>query len=289
MTTGQKWLTGCGIGCGVLLLAGIGACVAGALFMKHTFRGIEKAAESHEELIGELGDVDEYAPPATGSPAADRLEIFVADQGGHGGRPARGGGGGSPAPAARALRGGGRDREDPRGSRRPRRLHRRHRHLRGGPQPRPDRARHGPGRVRVPLHPHLPLLARPRPGGGPGDPRGAGRGPGRCLRRQQRPLQRGGGAASLPPLRPRHGAGADGRSTGPEAEAGEGEAWRARLEREIQRLEVDPGRVLWQDGLPADHRGGPRALPARLEATWSASTNRVELPLAEHETPWEWR
>jgi hypothetical protein len=27
----------------------------------------------------------------------------------------------------------------------------------------------------------------------------------------------------------------------------------------------------------------------RLEATYSASTNRVELPLADHEVPWEWK
>jgi hypothetical protein len=77
-------------------------------------------------------------------------------------------------------------------------------------------------------------------------------------------------------------------STAPEAEAGEGEAGRARLQREIQRLEMDPGHVLWQDGLPEDMEAALEPFRPRLEATWSASTNRVELPLAEHETPWEW-
>ena len=78
-------------------------------------------------------------------------------------------------------------------------------------------------------------------------------------------------------------------STAPEAEAGEGEAGRARLQREIQRLEMDPGHVLWQDGLPEEMEVALEPFRPRLEATWSASTNRVELPLAEHETPWEWR
>jgi hypothetical protein len=47
--------------------------------------------------------------------------------------------------------------------------------------------------------------------------------------------------------------------------------------------------VLWQDDLPATIEAALQPFRARLEATWSASTNRVELPLAEHETPWEWK
>jgi hypothetical protein len=77
-------------------------------------------------------------------------------------------------------------------------------------------------------------------------------------------------------------------SLGPEAEAGDEESWRALLEREIQRLEVDPGRVLWQDGLPPSIETSLRPFRGRLEATYSASTNRIELPLADHEGPWQW-
>ena len=41
--------------------------------------------------------------------------------------------------------------------------------------------------------------------------------------------------------------------------------------------------------LPEDIEAALEPLRPRLEATWSATTNRAELPLAEHETPWEWR
>lgn len=77
MTSSRRWLTGCGAGCGLLLLAGIGACVVGILFLKHIFRGVEKAAASYEELVAERGDVDDYVPPADGAPAAERVEAFA--------------------------------------------------------------------------------------------------------------------------------------------------------------------------------------------------------------------
>jgi hypothetical protein len=76
-------------------------------------------------------------------------------------------------------------------------------------------------------------------------------------------------------------------ATAAEAEGNQG--WRERLEGERQRLEVDPGHVLWQEGLPNDLETALEPFRDRLAATWSAGTNRIELPLAEHETPWEWR
>jgi hypothetical protein len=62
--------------------------------------------------------------------------------------------------------------------------------------------------------------------------------------------------------------------------------WRSTLAREIRRFEDDPGRVMWQDGLPAPIRKSLEPYRARLETTYSRTTNCFELPLAQHETPW---
>jgi hypothetical protein len=69
---------GCGLGCGIVVLVGIGACVVGILYLEHTFRGIEKASQSQDALIAALGGVDAYVPPPDGVPPPDRLELFVA-------------------------------------------------------------------------------------------------------------------------------------------------------------------------------------------------------------------
>ncbi len=288
MTTGRKWLTGCGIGCGVLLLAGIGACVVGALFMKHTFRGIEKAAVSHEALVAELGDVEEYAPAAGGAPAADRLEAFV---------------------QVREITRDARREVETAAARLP------------PPEFLEDEA--VLGRVRVGLEVLGDLIdaigtyveARNHAliergmglgeyvylytltyhswlGHFPGEAPEVREGPDgvrvavfdddnalfseEAVRRRYRRYVLGMVRAQI-------------GSTAPEAEAGESEAWRARLEQEIRRLELDPGHVLWQDGLPEDIEAALEPFRPRLEATWSSTTNRVELPLAAHETPWEWR
>jgi hypothetical protein len=288
MTTGQKWLTGCGIGCGVLLLAGIGACVAGALFMKHTFRGIEKAAESQEALVGELGGVEDYAPPGDGAPAADRLEMFVQIREGT-------------ADARREV--------DAAAARLP--------------PPELSEEEAVIGKIRLGLDVLGDLIdsigtylqarnhALMERGMGLGEyvylysltyHSWLGHPPGEAPEMRQGPdgvrvgvFDDNNALFSEEAVRRRYRRYVLGMvreqmaSVGPESVAAEAETWRTRLEREIQRLEVDPGRVLWQDGLPEDLETALEPFRQRLEATWSASTNRVELPLAEHETPWEWR
>jgi len=288
MTGGQKWLTGCGIGCGVLLLAGIGACVVGALVMKHTFRGIEKAAESQEALVGELGGVDDYVPPGDGAPAADRLEMFV---------------------QVREVTADARREVEAAAARLP--------------PPGLSEEEAVIGRIRVGLDllgdlidsigtyveaRNHALLERGMGlgeyvylytltynswlGHSPGEAPETREGPDgvrvgvfddnhalfseEAVRRRYRRYVLGMVHEQMASVRPESG-------------AAEAEPWRARLEREIQRLEVDPGRVLWQDGLPEAIEAALEPFQQRLEATWSASTNRVELPLAEHETPWEWK
>jgi len=284
VTKGRRWLTGCGLGCGVLALVGIGACVVATLYIEHTFRGIEKAIASHDALTAELGDVGAYAPPPDGAPPPDRLELFVAVREEVAGERAR---------VERAVT----------------------------ELPPPELTVAVVGKIRLGVEAlgdlvdsigtylrarNLALLERRMsvgeyvyiytlafysalghtPGEAPEvrqDPDGVriavfdeGGFNEQAVRRRYRRYILGMVREQL-------------ASAGPEAEAGDGPSWRSRLEREIQRLEVDPGRVLWQDGLPPPVEAALRPFRDRLEATYSAATNPIELPLAEHEVPDEWR
>ncbi|MCP4654825.1 MAG: hypothetical protein GY856_05330 [bacterium] len=74
----SRWLRGCGIGCGLIVLVGLVLWVGGCLFLKQTFRGVEQAIESHEELIDRFGEIDGFVPPADGAMPSDRVERFLA-------------------------------------------------------------------------------------------------------------------------------------------------------------------------------------------------------------------
>jgi hypothetical protein len=279
---------GCGLGCGILALVGIGACVVGALYLKHTFRGIEKANASYDALIAELGDVGDYVPPPDGAPSPDRLELFVAvreatkearvqvetatsqlpppelnEEGDVVGRIQVG---------LKAL-GDLIDRIGMYVEARNQALLERRMSLGeyvylytlaycswlGHTPGEAPEIRQGPDGVRVGMFDENDALF--------GEP---------AVRRRYRRYILGMVREQLAALEP-------------EREAGDGEAWRATLGAEIRRLELDPGHVLWRDNLPSAIEASLRPFRERLEATYSAATNRVELPLADHEVPWEWK
>ena len=288
MTTGRRWLQGCGVGCGVLLLVGVGSCIVGTLFLKHTFRGIEKANASHGALVAEMGHVDAYVPPPDGSPPPDRIELFVAVREEVAGDRAR---------VDKAIAG-----------------------LRI-----PELGEEGAviGKIKLGLEALGDLIdgigtylqARDRAllerRMGLGEYvyiytltyySWLGHTPGEAPEVRQDPdgvrvgvFDEDSGVFSEQAVRRRYRryilpmTGAQLASVEQEAEAGDGEAWRSRLEREVQRLEVDPGRVLWQDSLPAAIEDSLQPFRERLEAAYTPSTNPFELPLAKHEVPWEWQ
>lgn len=284
MSTRQKWLVGCGVGCGVLLLVGIGSCVIASLYLRHTFRGIQKATESQDVLTTRLGDIDDYVPPVSGAPAAEGMESFVRVRE-------------ATADARAAV-------EVVLGQLPPSELSE-------------DGSVIGKMRVgldvlgdlidsmgtyletrnRVLLHEEMPIgeyvylytltyyswlghspVEAPRqkqdPDGvrvGVFDDNDALFGEGAVRRRYRRYI-----IAMLRRQRDSIG-----------AEAGPGAAWRGRIDEELRRLEVDPGHVLWQDELSEVIELSLRPFRTRVEASWSAATNRIELPLADHETPWD--
>ena len=73
----RKWLAGCGIGCGLMILAagGIGTC--GYLGVRNIKDRAERLDAGLEAVTAEYGRPDEYTPPADGVVPAGRLELFL--------------------------------------------------------------------------------------------------------------------------------------------------------------------------------------------------------------------
>jgi hypothetical protein len=70
----KKWLGGCGIGCGVVLLLAIIGIVGSSFFFMRTF----KEAIGKRELLDERhGTQAAYVPPVDGAISAERLEAFL--------------------------------------------------------------------------------------------------------------------------------------------------------------------------------------------------------------------
>lgn len=77
-TTGQKWLIGCGIGCGgALLLLVVGLFAIGFVVNK-TMEGFEQAEQSRDRIEQEIGPGSEYTPEPDGAIPPERMEVFLA-------------------------------------------------------------------------------------------------------------------------------------------------------------------------------------------------------------------
>jgi len=75
--TTKKWLIGCGIGCGaVILIVGL-LIVGGVLFVKDMVKGFEESEALLKTLTETYGPVDEYIPEPDGELRAGRLEKFL--------------------------------------------------------------------------------------------------------------------------------------------------------------------------------------------------------------------
>jgi len=76
--TGKKWALGCGIGCGIFLLIGA-LVVGGGIFAGKRIAGrADQMEASFEQVQAEYGDPSDYSPAADGRIPADRLETFLA-------------------------------------------------------------------------------------------------------------------------------------------------------------------------------------------------------------------
>lgn len=74
----KKWLIGCGIGCGVILVIGI-LFVAGAFFfVRNLVEGFQDSDAILQTLTERYGRVSEYCPEPDGIIEANRIEAFLA-------------------------------------------------------------------------------------------------------------------------------------------------------------------------------------------------------------------
>ena len=77
-STASKWLIGCGIGCGVVIIILILAGVGGYLFFKNIVRGFEETEAVMETLTEHFGKMSDFCPDPDGAIRAEQLEIFLA-------------------------------------------------------------------------------------------------------------------------------------------------------------------------------------------------------------------
>ena len=73
---GSKWLMGCGIGCGAVVLLLVALGTFGYLFMKSRMHGFAEAESTSDELARKYGRIADYCPDP-GGPAADRIRVFL--------------------------------------------------------------------------------------------------------------------------------------------------------------------------------------------------------------------
>lgn len=75
---GRKWLTGCGIGCGilVLVLGAVGTC--GYLGVRRMVDKAQDLDDGFAAVAERFGEPAQYAPPADGCLPPDRMETFLA-------------------------------------------------------------------------------------------------------------------------------------------------------------------------------------------------------------------
>lgn len=74
----KKWLIGCGIGCGAVLLIVIVLIMGGFFFIRNIVEGFKSSEVLMDTLVEQYGQIEEYCPPPDGAFEPQRLEAFLA-------------------------------------------------------------------------------------------------------------------------------------------------------------------------------------------------------------------
>ncbi len=72
-----KWLMGCGIGCGAIVILGVGFLAISALYLRGLMADFETATETRATLEERFGAEQEFIPWPDGGIPADRIEAFL--------------------------------------------------------------------------------------------------------------------------------------------------------------------------------------------------------------------
>ncbi len=76
-STGKKWLVGCGIGCGLILLVLAGVGTVGYFAVRDIVHQAKDIDEGQALVDSTFGDPGDYTPAADGHIPAERLETFL--------------------------------------------------------------------------------------------------------------------------------------------------------------------------------------------------------------------
>ncbi len=74
----KKWLIGCGIGCGVIVVLAALLITGGVLYVRNLVEGFKDSEAMLETLTERYGRITEYCPEPEGHIPADRIEAFLA-------------------------------------------------------------------------------------------------------------------------------------------------------------------------------------------------------------------
>jgi hypothetical protein len=76
-TTTKKWLVGCGIGCGAIVLIAIVLGITGFMFFKNIANEFKDSEEMMTVLTERYGQIEDYLPNPDGPISAGRIEAFL--------------------------------------------------------------------------------------------------------------------------------------------------------------------------------------------------------------------
>ena len=76
-STASKWLIGCGIGCGVVILLMVILGVSGYVFVKNIVKGFEETEAITDTLTERYGEIKDFCPDPGGAIKPERLEAFL--------------------------------------------------------------------------------------------------------------------------------------------------------------------------------------------------------------------
>ena len=76
-STASKWLIGCGIGCGVVILLLVFAGVGGYFFVKNIVGGFEETEAIADDLKERYGEIKDFCPDPGGAIGQERVEAFL--------------------------------------------------------------------------------------------------------------------------------------------------------------------------------------------------------------------
>ena len=75
---GQKWLVGCGVGCGLVVLVVVALFAGSFFFLKGSVDRFDEVVEQRTALEERFGEPESFVPAPDGAIPPERMETFLA-------------------------------------------------------------------------------------------------------------------------------------------------------------------------------------------------------------------